>query len=74
MSEEFNTYKKLLCFDYTNYKGITEFRMVTPISIRYGTSEYHKEPQWLLLAFDEDRNAEREFVMIDMQQMEPLAI
>lgn len=52
-------------FRYTNWRGETGMRHVTPISLRFGTSEYHSEPQWLLRAFDHDRQAEREFALTD---------
>lgn len=58
-----------LCFTYSNWKGETEDRRARPISQRYGTSEYHKEPQWLMRMFDLDKRDEREFAMNDMSNV-----
>lgn len=55
-----------LVFWYRNYKGEESYRRVRPLRIRYGTSEWHKEPQWLMLAYDLENDKEREFAMRDM--------
>jgi predicted DNA-binding transcriptional regulator YafY len=56
-----------LIFQYKNYRGEVTTRIVTPISVRFGLTEWHPEPQWLLLAFDHEKQAEREFAMKDMR-------
>lgn len=33
-----------ITFWYRNYKGEECYRRVRPVSLRYGTSEWHKEP------------------------------
>lgn len=48
---------------YTNWRGETAARMIVPGFIRYGANEWHREPQWLLLAFDVDKGADREFAL-----------
>jgi hypothetical protein len=53
-------------FTYKNYRGDIAVRNVTPISVRFGSTEWHPEPQWLLLAFDHEKQAEREFAMTDI--------
>jgi predicted DNA-binding transcriptional regulator YafY len=50
-----------LVFMYRNWRGETALRRVRPIGISYGTSEWHPEPQWLLHAYDLDKEAERDF-------------
>lgn len=50
-------------FWYRNHRGEEGYRRVRPISLRYGTSDYYKEPQWLLLALDLEKDAEREFAL-----------
>ena len=52
-----------LQFTYRNYKGEVRDRTVTPLGVRFGATEWHPEPQWLLRAFDHDKQAEREFAM-----------
>lgn len=55
-----------LIFWYRNYKGEEGYRRVRPLSIRFGTSEWHTEPQWLMLADDLENKKTREFAMRDM--------
>ena len=52
-----------LTFRYKNYRGVIEDRRVTPTGLVYGSDEYHPAPQWLLLACDHDRKAERTFAV-----------
>ena len=51
---------------YTNGKRETATRHAIPIEIFWGSTEYHPEPQWLLRAFDLDKQAERMFALVDM--------
>ena len=53
---------------YTNYRGETARRRIVPGSLRYGSTEYHPEPQWLLEAFDLEKKAERTFAMHDIAE------
>jgi predicted DNA-binding transcriptional regulator YafY len=57
---------ELVFIDYTNHRGERAWRSVTPISIRFGSTEWHPEAQWLLRAYTVDRGAEREFAMKDI--------
>jgi hypothetical protein len=52
---------------YTNYRGETSERRLTPKGLRYGASEWHREPQWLLTAYDWDKEADREFALCDFR-------
>jgi hypothetical protein len=56
---------------YTNYRGETATRRISPISVRFGSTEWHPEEQWLLLAFDHDKQAEREFAFSGFAQPAP---
>lgn len=49
--------------DYTNYKGERGLRLVEPVSIYFGSTEFHQEPQWLLRATDVMRGVSRDFAM-----------
>jgi hypothetical protein len=51
---------------YTNYRNETAVRTIRPISQRFGSTEWHPEPQWLLKGIDIDGNKEREFALKDM--------
>ena len=53
---------------YTNYRGETADRRIVPIRIRFGSTEWHPEEQWLLEAFDLDRDATRAFALRDVSQ------
>lgn len=50
---------------YTNYRGETATRRIIPDErgLRFGANQWHTEPQWLLAAWDVDKQAYREFAM-----------
>lgn len=52
-----------LRFLYRNHRGKTAWRHVAPKFIRWGTSEHHPEPQWLLEAHDIHKGADRTFAL-----------
>lgn len=56
----------LVTIDYTNYRGERGLRQVRPIRIIYSPTEWHKEAQWLLEAFDTSRGADRLFALKDI--------
>lgn len=53
---------------YTNWRGETAERTITPISIWFGHTEWHKEDQWLLKAIDTEKDAERDFALKDIKE------
>ena len=57
----------LLVIWYRNYRGELSERRIVPKSIRFGATEWHPEPQWLLLAHDLDKQADREFALKDFR-------
>lgn len=56
-----------LTFTYRNYRGEVSERRVCPISVEFGSNQWHPEPQWLLRAFDLDKGEDRVFAMRDME-------
>jgi len=58
---------KIVIINYTNWKGVTAFRRIIPKKIFFGSTEWHKEEQWLLEAFDVDKNADRSFAVKDIK-------
>lgn len=52
---------------YTNYKGKTGVRKILPKSITFGHNEWHKEDQWLMIAYDFDKEADRTFALKDIK-------
>lgn len=59
--------------DYTNWRGERRTRRIFPLDLRFGVSEWHKTPQWLLRAIDVDRGdgSEREFAMAGIHGWKP---
>lgn len=51
---------------YYNYKNVTSERVIIPINVWYGTTEYHPKPNWLLTCFDVEKKAYRDFSMLDI--------
>jgi hypothetical protein len=56
-----------LTVTYTNYRGETAVRKVQPLERppRWGTTEHHSEPQWLLDVYDWDKEAVRTYALKD---------
>jgi Predicted transcriptional regulator len=55
-----------LQFEYVNWKGERNARTVIPQEIYYGENDFHKGNQWLLKAFDVDKQAIRHFAIKDI--------
>ena len=53
---------------YTNYKGETRYREIIPKSIEYKSTDWHKEEQWILNAFDIEKNDNRGFAIKDIKE------
>jgi hypothetical protein len=58
-------------FGYTNWRGEQSTRRVWPIRLWYGATEYHPDKQWFLKAFDTDKQAERDFALRDIRNLQP---
>jgi predicted DNA-binding transcriptional regulator YafY len=56
---------------YTNYRGETAIRRIIPREVRFISTEWHPEPQWVLEAYDLDRKAERSFAIKDINDWNP---
>jgi predicted DNA-binding transcriptional regulator YafY len=50
-------------FTYTNHRGETARRRVKPIELYHGSTAWHPEPQWLLRAWDLDKDNHRDFAL-----------
>lgn len=61
---EFN---KIVTIVYTNYKGNTAIRKILPKDILFGHNEWHKEDQWLMIAYDVEKKADRTFALKDIK-------
>lgn len=58
-------------FDYTNFRGDKSVRLVQPLWILFGVNEWHTEPQWLMVGYDVNKEAERTFAMKDIANWQP---
>jgi ribonuclease HI len=54
---------KLIKITYTNHRNETAERIIEPMSIWYGKTEWHPQEQWFLKAKDVERNVRRDFAM-----------
>lgn len=57
---------KIIEFVYRNWRGEVSTRRVVPLHLNHGATEWHPEPQWLLIAFDVEKDAERSFALRDI--------
>lgn len=55
-----------VAFEYVNWRGERAQREAEAVSIRYGSTEWHPEAQWLLLGRDARSGQDREFALGDM--------
>lgn len=53
--------------DYVNWKGERRWRVIEPIYIWFGSTEWHPDKQWLLKATDIELRAERDFAITGIQ-------
>jgi predicted DNA-binding transcriptional regulator YafY len=53
---------------YTNWKGETSYRNIIPKTIEFKSTEWHKEEQWILNAFDIDKQSDRGFALKDIRE------
>ena len=52
---------------YTNYKGETRYREIIPKSIEFKATNWHKEEQWILNAYDLEKEDDRGFALKDIK-------
>lgn len=53
---------------YTNHRGEKSWRHIDNLSVYFGTTEWHRDPQYLLLARDLDKNENRSFAMKNIHE------
>ena len=56
----------VLRFRYRNHRGEESDRSVMPRRLWHGSTEWHREPQWLLDAYCLTKNAQRTFAVKDV--------
>jgi hypothetical protein len=57
--------------DYTNYRGERSERRISPMSIGWGSNQWHPERQWLLSAVDIKKGEIRQFAVKDIHSWRP---
>ncbi len=62
--------KQQVTIVYTNWKGEKSKRHIIPKKIYFGSTSWHPEEQWLLLAFDIDKQEDRNFAIKDIEKWE----
>ena len=48
---------------YTNHRGDTASRTVSPVNIWFGVTEWHPKGGWLMKCWDWDKHAERDYLL-----------
>jgi hypothetical protein len=57
---------------YKNWRGEVAVRRILPETIFFGSSSWHPTPQWLLHAYDTERQAYRDFAIQDIASWTPI--
>ena len=52
---------------YTNWRGETRLRTIRPVSLFFGSNRWHPQVQWLLVAWDVEKNMLKTFALKDME-------
>ena len=52
-------------FAYTNYRGEPSIRNAVPKRLWYGATQYHPDDQWIMTAWDIDKQQDRDFALSD---------
>ncbi len=56
-----------LKFQYVNWRGEASWRVVIPLEIWFGRTEWHPVDQWFIKAIDIEKGEERDFALVDMR-------
>lgn len=51
---------------YRNWKGETAVRKIVPIELQFESNEWHPQKQWILYAYDLDKNDKRAFACLNI--------
>jgi predicted DNA-binding transcriptional regulator YafY len=55
--------QRRVIIDYTNWKGERRERVIIPRTLFFGSTNFHPEVQWMMTAFDEEKQADRMYAM-----------
>lgn len=62
-----NRDRETVVITYTNWRGERGQRVIVPLTIRFESTEWHPDEQWILRAIDIDKGATRDFAMKDIE-------
>lgn len=65
------TRERVVRIDYTNYRGERRERVVLPLEIGFRETPHHRPAQWVLEAFDVEKQARRTFALKDIHSWRP---
>jgi hypothetical protein len=60
--------KQIVTFTYQNHRDETVMRTAFPIAIEWKKTKWHPIEQWILEAWDMDKDAMRSFAMEDIRE------
>lgn len=60
--------------DYTNYRGERGFRFIVPMTMYFSCTTFHPERQWLLDAWDCEKETYRTFAVKDIHSWEQVEV
>ena len=60
----------IVIIDYTNHRGERRKRKILPHNIGFKATEWHPEMQWVLSAYDFEKDAMRSFAFKDIHGWE----
>ena len=61
--------QNIVHFDYKNWRGEESRRTVIVYHVCWGSTEWHPEEQWLLKAYDTDKQKTRLFALKDISNL-----
>lgn len=64
--------RRIVRIVYTNYRGETGERTIIPLRLEFGKNEWHPQEQWMIVAQDVEKKAERTFTVKDIKSWKPL--
>jgi predicted DNA-binding transcriptional regulator YafY len=59
--------------DYVNWRGERAWRRIVPQRLYFAVVEWHPGEQWILDAWDLDKDGMRSFAMKDIKSWEPVS-
>lgn len=65
--------KGVVAIDYTNHRGERGVRRIVPQRWDFMATPWHPEEQWIMTAFDLEKETPRQFAMKDIYSWTPVS-